>query len=164
MKNNGMVTAYIGVGSNLGDRQANIKHALAMLIETPQIEIRRISAMFDNPAVGGAEGSPNYLNAAVEIQTTLQPQALLARLLEIEQTMGRERNEKWGSRNIDLDLLLYGNAIVSKDNLIVPHPLMHERMFVLRPLAEIAPRAVHPTLNVTIQDLLGSLSSQPVRQ
>ena len=149
--------AYIALGSNLGDREAHIKHALAMLIESPKVEVRRISSFMENPAVGGPEDSPDFLNAAVEVHTTLSPRDLMKRLLEIEKSMGRERRIKWEPRVIDLDLLLHGIAIVSTDELIVPHPLMHERKFVLQPLAEIAPNAIHPTLQVTVAGLLDGL-------
>lgn len=159
MRNQSPTVAYLGVGSNLGDRQANLRRALALLIETPQLEVRRISAFLENPAVGGPENAPDFLNAAVEVQTSLSASALMKRLLEIEQQMGRMRREKWEPRVIDLDLLLYGNTILSTSNLIVPHPMMHERRFVLQPLAEIAPKAVHPVLNVTIEDLLASLTN-----
>lgn len=152
-----ITTAYIALGTNLGDREANLRRALARLIETPGLCIRRISSWVSTPAVGGPEDSPDFLNAAVEAQTALPPQALMKRLLEIELEMGRERRDKWEPRIIDLDLLLYGDAIVSSQELIVPHPLMHEREFVLRPLAEIAPNAVHPTLNATVAGLLESL-------
>lgn len=154
----GTTTAYIALGSNLGNREANLRRALAMLIETPQIHIRRISSWVETTAVGGPEDSPAFLNAAVEAQVSLTPQALMTRLLEIEQQMGRIRRTKWEPRIIDMDLLLFGNAIISSQDLIVPHPLMHERAFVLKPLAEIAPNAVHPALNATVAGLLESLN------
>lgn len=154
----GITTAYIALGSNLGNREANLRRALAMLVETPQIHIRRISSWVETPAIGGPEDSPAFLNAAVEAQVSLTPQALMNRLLEIEQQMGRIRREKWEPRIIDMDLLLFGNAIISSHDLIVPHPLMHERAFVLKPLAEIAPNAVHPALNATVAGLLESLN------
>ena len=154
----GTTTAYIALGSNLGNREANLRRALAMLIETPQVHIRRISSWMETPAVGGPEDSPAFLNAAVEAHVSLTPQALMTRLLEIEQQMGRIRREKWEPRIIDMDLLLFGNAIISSQDLIVPHPLMHERAFVLKPLAEIAPHAVHPALNATVAGLLESLN------
>ncbi len=149
--------AYVAVGSNLGDREANLRHALAMLVETPQLEVRRISSMISNPAVGGPSDSPDYLNAAVEIHTSLPAHALMKRLLEIEQQLGRVRRVKWEPRIIDLDLLLFGNSILSSNDLIVPHPLMHERRFVLEPLAEIAPDALHPVVQMTVSALLANL-------
>jgi 2-amino-4-hydroxy-6-hydroxymethyldihydropteridine diphosphokinase len=153
-------TAYIGVGSNLGERETHLRQAISLIVQTPYVYIRRISSFLENPAVGGPEDAPPFLNAAVEVQTTLAPQTLMRHLLEIEQIMGRERRVKWEPRNIDLDLLLYGDEIISTDELIVPHPLMHERPFVLKPLAEIAPNAIHPTLQMTICGLLDNVCGE----
>lgn len=158
MRNSNTIVAYIGIGSNLGERETNLRKAIAMLVETPHVEVRRISSFLENPAVGGGEDTPRFLNAAVEAQvSSMTAQALMRRLLEIEQVMGRVRRVKWEPRQIDLDLLLFGTSIISSDSLIVPHPLMHERRFVLEPLAEIAPNAVHPVLQVRIADLLATL-------
>jgi 2-amino-4-hydroxy-6-hydroxymethyldihydropteridine diphosphokinase len=158
MRNHGSkVTAYIGVGSNLGDREGHIRKALGLLVQTPHVWVRRISSFMENPAVGGGEEAPDFLNAAVEITTAMTAPTLMKKLLEIEQTLGRERRVKWEARPIDLDLLLYSDSIISTDNLIVPHPLMHERLFVLEPLAEIAPRAVHPAMRLTIEQMRDSL-------
>ena len=151
------VVAYIALGSNLGDRAGLIRTALDALAQTPGIRLGRVSSLLENPAVGGPEGSSPFLNAAAEIETSLDPDALLERLLEIERQLGRQRREPNAPRTIDLDLLLYGNQIIDTQNLRVPHPRMHERGFVLRPLAEIAPRAVHPQLRRTIAQLLQQL-------
>jgi 2-amino-4-hydroxy-6-hydroxymethyldihydropteridine diphosphokinase len=156
-------TAYIGVGSNLGDREANLRNAIALLVQTPYVYVRRLSSFLENPAVGGSEDAPPFLNAAAEVQTALSPQMLMRRLLEIEQLLGRERRIKWEPRIIDLDLLLYGSEIISTDELIVPHPLMHERPFVLRPLAEIAPNAIHPTMQMTVCGLLDNVCGEHAR-
>jgi 2-amino-4-hydroxy-6-hydroxymethyldihydropteridine diphosphokinase len=150
------VTAYLGMGSNVGDRELALRTALSKLGKTPGVEVVRSSTFLENPAVGGPEDSPPFLNAAAEIRTTLGSHALLHELLEIERSMGRSRREKWAPRNIDLDILLFGDHIISSDDLIVPHPLMHERRFVLQPLAEIAPDVVHPTLQMTIAGLRDS--------
>ncbi len=158
MPNHSKTTAYIALGSNVGIREANLRRALAILVETPLIEVRRISSFYDNPAVGGPDAAPDFVNAVAEVQTTLSATSLMKKLLEIEQQMGRVRRERWEPRVIDLDLLLYGNNIISGHDLIVPHPLMHERKFVLRPLAEIAPTAVHPTLQMTVSGLLDALN------
>jgi 2-amino-4-hydroxy-6-hydroxymethyldihydropteridine diphosphokinase len=151
------VTAYIALGSNLGDRRANLDAALDRLRATPNVEVVCVSSPFENPAVGGPDDSPPFLNAAAELRTTLAAHALLHRLLEIERELGRVRREKWEPRVIDLDLLLYGDKVLSSQELIVPHPLMHERRFVLQPLAEIAANAIHPTLQMTIAGLLANL-------
>jgi 2-amino-4-hydroxy-6-hydroxymethyldihydropteridine diphosphokinase len=152
-------TAYIALGANLGDRAANLQSAIAKLRHTPGIEVTRVSSFLENPAVGGPDESPPFLNAAAEVRTTLGARALLNRLLEIERELGRTRRQKWEPRSIDLDVLLYGDQILSSQELIVPHPLMHERRFVLEPLAEIAPDLVHPTLQMSIAGLLQSLGA-----
>jgi 2-amino-4-hydroxy-6-hydroxymethyldihydropteridine diphosphokinase len=147
-------TAYIALGANLGDREQNLRAALDLLNATPGVRVTRVSSFLENPAVGGPPGSPPFLNAAAELETTLEPRPLLARLLEIERHLGRERREKWGPRPIDLDLLLYADRVIDEPDLKVPHPLMHERRFVLQPLAEIAPGAVHPVLRRPVDALL----------
>jgi 2-amino-4-hydroxy-6-hydroxymethyldihydropteridine diphosphokinase len=149
--------AFIALGANLGDREANLQRAMKLLGESNGVKVIRVSSFYDNPAVGGPESSPTFLNAAAEIETSLSPRELMDRLLEIERMMGRVRGEKWGPRIIDLDLLLYGDEIVAEKNLTVPHPLMHDRAFVLVPLAEIAAREVHPLLHVTIEELRSGL-------
>jgi 2-amino-4-hydroxy-6-hydroxymethyldihydropteridine diphosphokinase len=151
------VTAYVALGANLGDRAANLHRALELLEQSPGIEVIRASTFIENPAVGGPANSPAFLNGAAEISTTLRPRTLLDRLLEIEKKLGRVRSEKWSPRTIDLDLLLYGSQIIDEPGLTVPHPLMHERRFVLEPLSEIVPNVVHPIFNRTITDLLKSL-------
>lgn len=153
-----LITAYVALGANLGDRRANIESALASLRATPGIRVTQVSSFLDNPAVGGPAGSPPFLNAAAELRTTLAPRELLEALLDIERRHGRERQEKWGPRTIDLDLLLYGDRVIDehppdRPHLRVPHPLMHQRRFVLDPLKEIASEAVHPVLNKRIAEL-----------
>lgn len=159
MRQDSHVTAYVAVGANVGDRKANIETAIARLRQTRGVEVTRVSKLLENPAVGMGEDAPPFLNGAIELKTTLGSHALLRELLEIEQSLGRERREKWSPRTIDLDLLLYGDAIISSQELIVPHPLMHERRFVLEPLAELARDFVHPTLQMTIGGLLDHLKS-----
>ena len=148
------VTAYVALGANIGNRQANIERAIANLDATEGIQVVQVSSLVENPAVGGPEDSPAFVNGVVEIQTTLRPRELLERMLQIEQELGRVRREKWGPRVIELDLILYGDQVVVEEGLQVPHPLMHERKFVLEPLAEIAPEAQHPIMGLSMAELL----------
>lgn len=159
MRPNTTTTAYIALGSNLGDRAQNIRKAIEKLKQSEGIEVESVSRFLDNPAEGMGEDAPAFLNAAAKLETSLGSHALLHRLLEIERQMGRQKRDRWEPRTIDLDLLLYGDQILSSQELLVPHPLMHERRFVLEPLAEIAPDVVHPTLQMTISGLLEHLAT-----
>lgn len=152
-----MATAYIALGANLGDRRTNIVRALDLLRTLPRIEVKKVSGLIETAAVGGPPDSPPYLNGAAELETTLTAEALLDRLLAVEAQIGRVRQEKWGPRVIDLDLLLYGGQVIDLPHLKVPHPLMHTRRFVLEPLAQIAPCVLHPLQRKSVAALLTSL-------
>ncbi len=146
--------AYIGLGSNLGDRRRNLESALGALRKTTGIEVVAVSVLIETEP----EGPPRqdrYLNGAAMIRTKLSPRGLLQAMLEIESAHGRDRmvERRWGPRRVDLDLLMYADRIIDEPDLVVPHPRMHRRTFVLAPLAEIAPDAVHPVLGVTIRAL-----------
>lgn len=150
-------TAYIGLGSNLGDRRAFLDQALKALRGRPGVEVTRTSSVYETAPVGGPAGQGPYLNAVAELRTELEPDALLAVLLEIESAQGRVRTERDGPRTLDLDLLLYGDMVRDDARLTLPHPRMHQRLFVLKPLAEIAPGLIHPILQRSIADLLADL-------
>jgi 2-amino-4-hydroxy-6-hydroxymethyldihydropteridine diphosphokinase len=154
--------AAIALGSNLesrfGDREANLQEAVRRIEGLG--EVRVVSSFFDTEPVGYRE-QPRFLNAAMLLETKLGPQELMHGLLGVERAMGREREGAVlkGPRVIDLDLLLYGDWVLWAEDLILPHPRMEERRFVLEPLVEIAPDWVHPVLGVTVRDLLGRLGS-----
>lgn len=153
-----MATAYIALGSNLGDRKANLDGALRALGEVPAVQVRRVSSYIETEPVGGPPGQNKYLNAAAELETKFSPKQLLSVLLAIELRFGRVRLEPNAPRPLDLDLLLYGDVVHADQDPIVPHPRMHQRAFVLGPLAEIAPRARHPIFGVPVLRLLENLS------
>jgi len=134
------VIAYIGLGSNLGDRQATLREALRRLGELGDIEVSAVSTFRETDPVGKLD-QPRFVNAAAALETTLPPRELLECLLEVERMLGRNRaaEERWGPRTIDLDLLLYGDATIDQPGLEVPHPRLAERAFVLEPLLELDP-------------------------
>ena len=150
-------TAYIALGSNLGDRRAYLDRALADLRGRPAVEVMRTSSVYETAPVGGRPGQAAYLNATAELRTELSPQALLQVLHEVERGLGRVRAERDGPRTIDLDLLICGDVVIDDPQLMLPHPRLHQRLFVLHPLAEIAPGLLHPVLKRTIADLLDQL-------
>ncbi|HTU19903.1 MAG TPA: 2-amino-4-hydroxy-6-hydroxymethyldihydropteridine diphosphokinase [Gemmataceae bacterium] len=152
-----MTIAYIALGGNLGDRADYLERALTALRQCEGIEVTRVSPAYETRPVGGPEGQGPYLNAVAEVRTEREAHELLEVLLAIEQKLGRERQQRFGPRTIDLDLLLYGDLIHTDERLIVPHPRMHERLFVLQPLAQLAPGLLHPVQKRSIADLLAEL-------
>jgi len=152
-----MARAYIGIGSNLGDRQAHVTMARQSLANLPRTRLVACSRSQETEPMG-PPGQGRYLNAAAAIDTQLGPAELLQHLRAIERAAGRERHTPWAARTLDLDLLLYEDRVIDTPELTVPHPHMHERRFVLEPLSEIAPDAVHPQLNQTVRAMLNALA------
>ena len=149
--NDSIHTAYVALGSNLGDKEANLRKALELLQERGVEVVKTSSFICTEPY--GVTDQPQFLNGVCEVRTSMAPLALLHTLLEIEQEMGRVRLRHWGERNIDLDLLLYEDVVMDTEELKLPHPDMQNRDFVLLPLFEIAPELIHPVLRKNIGEL-----------
>lgn len=150
-------TAYIGLGSNLGDRKSNIDSALKMLAEAEGIELACVSDTIETAALAKNE-QPKYLNAVAEVKTTLSAKDLHKILADIENSLGRVRLGKWSSRTIDLDILIFGQDIENSPDLIIPHPQMHLRSFVLKGLCQLNDELVHPVMKVTVGELASRLN------
>ena len=153
--------ALIGLGSNLGDRKANLDRAITALSETPGVKFRTVSRYHETLPVGGPMGQGAFLNAAAAVETTLAPEPLLDRLNAIELEAGRVRSARWGERTLDLDLLLFGDVVLETQRLQLPHPRLVVRRFVLAPLAEIAPDSIEPATGMTVAALLANLDRRP---
>jgi 2-amino-4-hydroxy-6-hydroxymethyldihydropteridine diphosphokinase len=152
-----MALAYIAAGSNLGDRHKHLADAEAFLRKTNGISFIRNSKIYETVPVGGPAGQGDYLNAVWEIKTELTPEGLLKELLGIEKKMGRVRKERNGPRVIDLDILFYGDEVVSAPGLTLPHPRLQDRSFVLKPLMDLCPDLKHPVFKKTIRELYRQL-------
>lgn len=153
------VIAYIGLGANLGDAEATVRAALAALSALPESRLLAGSRLYRTPAWGRLD-QPAFINAVAALETALAPEALLDQLLALERSHGRQRldGERWGPRTLDLDVLLFGDAVIDSPRLRVPHPHLHERAFALLPLAEIAPQALIPG-HGTVQAALAQLET-----
>jgi 2-amino-4-hydroxy-6-hydroxymethyldihydropteridine diphosphokinase len=152
--------AFIGLGSNLGDREALIRAALEEMTRIPGTVLVRASSLYDTEPVGDAE-QPNFLNAVAELDTDLEPRQLLWNLQLIERRLGRVRTQRWGPRTIDLDLLLQGDEVIEEPDLRVPHPELIRRSFVLVPLVELDPTVVHPETGLGLAEHLARLNTRP---
>jgi 2-amino-4-hydroxy-6-hydroxymethyldihydropteridine diphosphokinase len=152
--------AFVGLGSNLGEREVMIRQALEALSKLPQTTLVKASSLYDTEPVGEVD-QPNFLNAVAQIDTELTPRQLLWNLFLIEKRLGRVRTHRWGPRTIDLDLLLYGGLVIEEPDLTVPHSELARRSFVLVPLVELDPLLVHPVSGDTLVHLLSRLNTRP---
>ena len=155
-------TVYLSLGSNIGDRERNLRDAVELLAE-PELRAVRVSSFYETAPLEVLD-QPWFLNAVVEAETDLFPKQLLARVQRIEQALGRRRLKPKGPRTIDIDILLYGGAVIDADELQVPHPRLAERRFVLEPLAELAPNLHHPVTGRTVAEMLLAVARQQVRR
>lgn len=159
-----MHTAFIGIGANLGEPLKQCQRALELIRQIPQTSIVACSSFYRSeplvPEGQNPEGIPQYVNAVCQLITGLGPQDLLNNLQEIEKTMGRIKRTKWASREIDLDLLFYDDRIIREEGITIPHPELHKRGFVIRPLREIAPDWVHPLSGKSVADLEKNLEDK----
>lgn len=156
-----MMVVFIGAGSNIGDRLGYIKKAIALLKETPGLRIVNVSSVYETESKYGPEGQSDYLNLVLEVESDLTPQGLLTELKAVEKILGRKESvTRWGPREIDLDILLFDEQVVQEKDLIVPHPFMQERFFVLKPLNDLAPGVKHPLSGQNAREMLESLNER----
>jgi len=153
----GWHTAYVAIGSNMGDREKNLNSAIELINDSKLSKVTKISNFYETNPFGYLE-QDKFLNGALEVKTLLSPNKLMRFLLEKEKDLKRERIIKWGPRTIDLDILLYDNIITSEEEIIIPHPRMQERAFVLKPLLDIAQYVMHPVLNKRVVELMNEVS------
>lgn len=152
-------TVYLALGTNLGDRLANLRAAIKSL--PPDVSVLAESHVYETPPWGYAD-QPPFLNMAIKAETDLAPEALLTYLKQLEVELGRQQNFRWGPRLIDLDILFYNELVINTPPLVIPHPRLHERAFVLVPLMDVAPDLVHPVLQKKINDFLVELETKGI--
>ena len=153
-----MNTAYLGLGSNLGNRLAFLRGGRDALVDQSGIELIQTAGVYETKAIGGPEGNPLFLNTVLEIQTSLEAHQLLKACLAVEDEFGRSRPVRWAPRTLDIDILFYADQVICEERLTIPHPRLQERDFVLAPLVEIAPDFKHPLLDQTITELAAGSS------
>src|SRR3972149_2663333 len=154
---------FIGIGSNLGDREGNLREAIRLAEAGEGLSVVRASSFYESEP-WGVEEQPRFVNAVFEARTSLGPRGLLGYLKGIEAKMGRVPTGKWGPRLIDMDIILYGERVIKEGDFEVPHPRAHERAFVMVPLSEIAPDAAHPVLGLTASEIAGGLDKAGLRR
>jgi 2-amino-4-hydroxy-6-hydroxymethyldihydropteridine diphosphokinase len=159
--NSNSIISAIALGSNLGNSQQTLEEALQTLDKIEGIKLKKYSSWYQTAPIGPEQ--PDYINGCALLEVDLEPLQLLKTLLKIEDQFGRVRQERWGARTLDLDLILYGNLILNTPDLIIPHPRMNERAFVLIPLGEIAPNLIDPQSNLTIFQLLEKVDKTGVK-
>jgi 2-amino-4-hydroxy-6-hydroxymethyldihydropteridine diphosphokinase len=154
-------TIYIALGTNLGDRSANLQAAIKAML--PGIYVLAESHIYETPP-WGYEDQPAFLNMVIKAETELEPEPLLKYLKQLEVELGREQNFRWGPRLIDLDILFYDDIVLDSPPLGIPHPRLHERAFVLVPLADIAPDYIHPVLDKSVRELLAQVDTEGIER
>ena len=154
-------TVFIALGTNLGKRKANLRAAIKAL--PPDVTVLAESHVYETPP-WGYEDQSAFLNMAVKAETEMEPEPLLKYLKQLEVELGREQNFRWGPRLIDLDILFYDDLVIDTPPLVIPHPRLHERAFVLVPLADVAPEVVHPVLQRTVSELLTRIDRQGINR
>ena len=148
-----MNTAYLGLGSNLGNRLAFLRGGRGTLVNQSGVELIQASGVYETEAIGGPPDNPPFLNTVLQIQTSLNPHQLLKACQAVEDEFGRSRPVRWAPRTLDIDILIYTDQVICEEHLTIPHPRLQERAFVLAPLLEIAPNLKHPLLEQTITEL-----------
>lgn len=153
-----MNTAYLGLGSNLGNRLAFLRGGRDTLVNRSDITLVQASGVYETEAVGGPPDNPLFLNTVLQIETSLSPEKLLEACLAVEDEFGRSRPVRWSPRTLDIDILFYEGQVICEEHLTIPHPRLQERAFVLAPLLEIAPDLTHPVLDKTVAEMAAGSS------
>ncbi|MBE9546337.1 MAG: 2-amino-4-hydroxy-6-hydroxymethyldihydropteridine diphosphokinase [Proteobacteria bacterium] len=153
------IISFVGIGSNLGDPVGNCRRAVELISSINEVNVLQESSLYRTEPVGFS-GQDWFINCVIEAGTALSAHSLLEALQQIESSMGRAREARWGPRTIDLDILFYGRDIVEDDELVIPHPELHKRRFVLAPLCEIVPNFIHPVFGISVKEILDSLEDK----